>query len=162
MTYQDSDEFAYEPAAEEPPPRRLAFTIFVWVVLAGIGVGSGFIWHTYGSQLSSLPAIARSSPPPQIASSDLVPRKDFEDYRQKTAEDLQSKSQQLGVQQARIKQLSDQIADLVAKIESVERRQLSQVQASVPKAVAKKPKPRVAPNTSTGGAPLPLTTGEKR
>jgi hypothetical protein len=158
MTYRDDDGYLDEPEAEEPPPRRLGATIVLLMVLAGTGIGSALVWHAFGGTMSALPG--RAGAPAQVAVQDTVPRKDFESYQQATAEELKGKGQMLDAQQAQIRALAEQIAQLATKIQSLERRatEVSQAQASVPKPAAKKPPaPRAPAAISTGGAPLPLS-----
>ena len=165
MTYRDENEFDDEPEVDEAPPRRRALAIIAFIILALAGTGAGFAWHAYGGTMSTMPSLAFDKVKP--VAENVVPPTAIDDYRQKTAADLQSKSKLIEAQQAQIKTLTDTVAQLTGKIEALERQaaELSQAQAAAPKVPPKpkpKPKPQPAPAISTGGAPLPTAPEAKR
>jgi cell division protein FtsB len=153
---------------EEPVRRRwVPFAIVSGLVL--LGVASALLWRTYGD---SLPALTFFRPEKAAVAADIagipVGLKDFQAFQQQIAGTMQSTAQLLAAQQAEIKRLSDQMFELNAKIDTLQRPAVS-AQAAIPvptpaapAASKKKPAPKPAATISTGGAPLPLTAQPSR
>jgi hypothetical protein len=159
MTYETDDDVDHEPeqAANLSAGSRRK-PIAVVAALALIGVGSASIWHDYGGTFPTF-AFKSNSADGSIAVGDgPVTLKDFQAFQQQITVQMQMEMQLLGSQQTEIKKLSDQAADLAAKVDALK---LSSAQAAMPAplppAVKTKSAPRPKPaNISTGGAPLPL------
>jgi uncharacterized coiled-coil protein SlyX len=151
---------------EEPAPgRRRWVAIAVAAGLALFGSGSALLWHAWGGGLATLPSFTSNAAPTEIADK-TVGLKDFQTFQQQVATTVQSTAQLVAAQQAEIKRLSDQVAALGAKIDTLQRPAASaQAAAPVPPpapppppAARKKPAAaKLPPGISTGGAPLPLT-----
>jgi uncharacterized coiled-coil protein SlyX len=162
--FEDARDQTEEPA----PGRRRWVSIAVAAALALFGSASALLWHAWGGGLSELPSFT-SSAAPGSASAEIpdktVGLKDFQVFQQQIAATMQSTAQLVAAQQAEIKRLSDQVAVLAAKIDTLQRPPASaQAAAPVPPPPAPPPaarkKPAAAkppPGISTGGAPLPLT-----
>jgi uncharacterized coiled-coil protein SlyX len=155
---------------EEPAPGRSRWiTIAVALALALFGSGSAVLWHAFGGGLPALPSFtsfAASGSAPAVVPEKPVGLKDFQAFQQQIAATAQSTAQLIAAQQAEIKRLSDQVAALGAKIDTLQHpAAAAQAAAPVPPpppppAAAKKrsaaPK-QPSPAISVGGAPLPPT-----
>jgi uncharacterized coiled-coil protein SlyX len=146
------------------PQRRRWVPIAVVVGLAMFGIASAIAWRASGGAALSLPSFAsgtgQAAAPPAAADKP-VGLKDLQALQQQIAGSMQSTAQLVAAQQAEIKRLSDQVAALAAKIETLQNPATS-AQAVVPPppppATRKKPAAaKLPPGISTGGAPLPLT-----
>ena len=167
MTYRDDYEFDDEPEPDEVPRRRRAPVVIAFIVLALAGTGSAFVWHAYGGTTSTMPSLASDgtkAAAQNASAQNSTSPKDFDDYRQKTTEDLRGKGKLIEAQQAQIKALTDTVTQLSTRLGALEKRdaEIAQAQAQAAKALPKappkaKPKPPPAPTISTGGAPLPTT-----
>lgn len=137
------------------------------VVLALVGAAAALAWHSYGGGPWSLPSIASltapstAAPTAAPASEPPVSAADFRAFQQQIAGSLQSTAQLVAAEQAEIKRLSDQVAALSAKIETLQQQPAATAQAAVPAAAPTAPRKRPAaspkqpPAISVGGAPLP-------
>jgi uncharacterized coiled-coil protein SlyX len=160
---REEAEDLHQPA----PGRRSRWVgIAVAVGLVLFGSASAVLWHAWGGGLSALPSFASSAASgsaPAETPDKTVGLKDFQAFQQQIATTVQSTAQLVAAQQAEIKRLSDQVAALAAKIDTLQRPVASaQAAAPVPPppAPAARKKPAAAklpPGISTGGAPLPLT-----
>lgn len=151
---------------EVPPVRaRRRWVVPVVVVcLALVGAGSAVAWHSWGGGLPSWPALALATTPPETEKP--VALKDFQALQQQAAAAAQSSAQQIAAQQAEIKRLSDQVAALAARIDTLQNT-AAPAQAAAPVAAPAPPAPPPAaprkraaapkqqPAISVGGAPLP-------
>jgi hypothetical protein len=120
-----------------------------FLVLALIGAGAAFVWHEYDSSLEALIGFKSETAPA------VVSLKTFEEYKQAVDGSLQRDRELLRIQDAQLKRMSDQVLQLVKKLDLLENK-VRDAQAAIPpapKATAKKPTER--PRISTGGAPLP-------
>ncbi|MET0708303.1 MAG: hypothetical protein ABWY82_15915 [Tardiphaga sp.] len=154
----------------------------VIVVAVVIAAAAGFAWLAYGDRLSELSALTSSAGPAPVTASDTssVATAEFLAFQQQTSAALQSATQMLTAQQAEMKRLSDDVANLTAKIDQLQGSVASvrtapppvvparptaaaPAPAAVPPAAApaaprKRPTaPRPAGAISVGGAPLPAT-----
>jgi uncharacterized coiled-coil protein SlyX len=143
-----------------------------WVPIAGavglalFGSASALLWHAGGGGLPALPSFTSSAAPAETPDK-TVGLKDFQAFQQQIAATVQSTAQLVAAQQAEIKRLSDQVAALAAKIDTLQRpAATAQAAAPVPPPPAPPPAPaarkkpaaaKPPPGISTGGAPLPLT-----
>jgi uncharacterized coiled-coil protein SlyX len=154
---------------EPAPGHRRWITTAVAAGLALFGAGSAVLWHTWGGGLPALPSFtssAASGSAPAETPDKTVGLKDFQAFQQQIAATAQSTAALVAAQQAEIKRLSDQVAALGAKIDTLQRPAASaQAAAPVPppapppaaarkRAAAPKQPP---PAISVGGAPLPQT-----
>jgi uncharacterized coiled-coil protein SlyX len=166
----DEIEELHQDLHRPVPERRRWVPIAVAVVLAVFGAGSAWLWHSFGGELPALPSFASSGAAPGAAPTEVpdktVGLKDFQAFQQQVAGTMQSTAQLVAAQQAEIKRLSDQVAALAAKIDTLQRpAATAQAAAPVPPpptpapaAPRKRPAaPKQPPAISTGGAPLPLT-----
>jgi hypothetical protein len=139
--FEGEQEYAREPAPNLGPLKSgRPITIAIFILLALIGSGAAFFWHEYVSSI-------------------IVSLKTFEDYQRTVDASLQRDHELLKIQDAQLKRMSDQVLQLVMKLDLLESNARN-AQAAItvaPKAVPKKPaeKPRI----STGGAPLPPAAG---
>jgi uncharacterized coiled-coil protein SlyX len=162
---REEAEDLHQPA----PGRRRWIPIAAAAGLALFGSGSAVLWHAWGGGLPALPSFtssAESGSAPAEIPDKTVGLKDFQAFQQQIAATVQSTAQLVAAQQAEIKRLSDQVAALGAKIDTLQRpAATAQAAAPVPPpapppAPAARKKPAAAklpPGISTGGAPLPLT-----
>jgi uncharacterized coiled-coil protein SlyX len=169
----------FNNAPEESGDLQLAPTRRRWVplaVAAGLALfafASALLWIAWGGGLPALPSFLpsfTSSATPGSAPTETpdkpVGLKDFQAFQQQIAATAQSTAQSVAAQQAEIKRLSDQVAALTAKIDTLQPpAATAQAAAPVPPpapppAPAARKRPAAAklpPGISTGGAPLPLT-----
>jgi uncharacterized coiled-coil protein SlyX len=155
---------------EDPPPpapaRRRWVPIAVVAGLALLGSASAWTWYVWGDGLPALPSFTSSGPAPGAAPAEgpdkTVGLKDFQAFQQQIAATMQSTAQLVAAQQAEIKRLSDQVAALSAKIDTLQPPAASEQAAPAPApptaAARKRPAaPKQPPGISVGGAPLPPT-----
>lgn len=162
---------AHEEALDQQsaPTRRRWVPIAAAAGLALFGSASALLWNAWGGGLPSLPSFTSSAAPGSAAAETpdkTVGLKDFQAFQQQIATTVQSTAQLVAAQQAEIKRLSDQVAALAAKIDTLQRPAASaQAAAPVPPpppapppAARKRPiAPKQPPGISVGGAPLPPT-----
>jgi uncharacterized coiled-coil protein SlyX len=166
----------FDNAREEPGDlkqpalgRRRWIPIAVAAGLALFGSASALLWYAWGGGFPALPSFLpsfTSSATPGSAPAETpdkpVALKDFQAFQQQIAATVQATAQLVAAQQAEIKRLSDQVAALAAKIDTLQpAAATAQAAAPVPPpAPAARKRPAAAklpPGISTGGAPLPLT-----
>src|SRR5665213_191810 len=99
--------------------RRRFPRIILYVCMLSAFVGtSGYLWLHYDS-LAKLAFAGRSAGAPDLHSTDTgLTQKDFEAFRQQTAESLQSVIEDIDAQKADLERLSDQVLTLAAKIDA--------------------------------------------
>jgi uncharacterized coiled-coil protein SlyX len=162
---RDQTEDLHQPA----PGRRRWVPIAVAAGLALFGSASALLWHAWDGGFPALPSFT-SATAPGAASTEApdktVGLKDFQAFQQQIAATVQSTAQLVAAQQAEIKRLSDQVAALAAKIDTLQRPAASAQAAApvppppapAPAAARKRPAaPKQPPGISVGGAPLPPT-----
>jgi uncharacterized coiled-coil protein SlyX len=132
-----------DPIEEEPEPKQRARLVIVGIVLAVLGVASAFGWRAYGG----------SPYAPEMVGLD-----EFHAFQHQVAGQLQSSAQALAAQQAEVKRLSDQMAAVSTKMDTLASA-ISSARAAMPAAPPPHPQKRASPKPSarisTGGAPLP-------
>jgi flagellar basal body-associated protein FliL len=133
-------ETAYETEAASPLQRRrpsMVVLICVCFVLAWVAGGTAFLWFGYDS-----------APRPATK----VSLEDFEQYRHEVTGSLQRDREMLQAQDAEIKRLSDQLSQVITKMDSLGSR-VREAQAAVsptsPKAAPQRPTAKPAPPIST-------------
>jgi uncharacterized coiled-coil protein SlyX len=159
----DEIEELHQPA----PARRRWVPVAVVAGLALLGSASAWAWYVWGDGLPALPSFTSSGPAPGAAPAEVpdktVGLKDFQAFQQQIGATMQSTAQLVAAQQAEIKRLSDQVAALSAKIDTLQPPAASAQAAPVPPpspspAARKRPAaPKQPPGISVGGAPLPPT-----
>jgi uncharacterized coiled-coil protein SlyX len=158
-----------EDLHQPEPARRRWVPIAAFAGLAMLGAASALAWYAWGNGLPALPSFTSSVASPGAAPAEVpdktVGLKDFQAFQQQIAATLQSTAQLVAAQQAEIKRLSDQVAALTAKIDTLQRPSASaQAVAPAPPpppaAARKRPTaPKQPPGISVGGAPLPPPSG---
>lgn len=153
----------------QPAPARRRWVPFAIVAgLALFGSASALLWYAWGNGLPALPSFTSSvaAPGPAEVPDKTVGQKDFQAFQQQIAATLQSTAQLVAAQQAEIKRLSDQVAALSSKIDTLQPPAASAQTAapvpppSPPSAARKRPAaPKQPPGISVGGAPLPPASG---
>jgi hypothetical protein len=106
-------------------------------VLAWVAGGTAFLWFGYDSA---------PRPSPKVS------LQDFEEYRHEVAGSLQRDHDMLQAQDAEIKRLSDQLSQVITKMDSLGghvREAQAAVSPTGPKAAPKRPTARPAPSIST-------------
>jgi uncharacterized coiled-coil protein SlyX len=159
----DEIQNLHQPA----PARRRWVPIAVLAGLALLGSASAAAWYAWGDGLPALPSFTSSGAAPAEVSDKTVGLKDFQAFQQQIAATTQSTAELVAAQQAEIKRLSDQVAALTAKIDTLQRPAASAQAAAPappppppPAAARKRPAaPKQAPGISVGGAPLPPPSG---
>jgi len=148
-------EHETESAAQLGPLRSGRSTILrICIVMALVGA-SAFLWLQYGDAPKALMGL-KSEPGPPVVSLEA-----FDKYRQEVAGNLQREDELLQAHEAELKRLSEQLMQLVTKLDLLEHK-APDAQAAIPlapKAVPRKPATKPAPRVSTGGAPLPPAPG---
>ena len=158
MSYEFEGEREYEtePAPDLGPLKSSRRTTIVFSIVAAlIGGSAAFVWHTYDGVIEALPTFKSGAAP------SVVSVKAFEEYQRAVAGNLRSNSEMLQAQDVEIKRLSDQVLQLVVKMDLLESntRDAQAAIPSSPKAAPKKSAAKPAPRISTGGAPLPPEQG---
>ena len=144
--YLDNDD--PEGGVRESEPERDPIhwpRVLVAVLCIGLlGAGAAVAWHYTGTDASS-----GSPAAPQEA---YLPLKDFERYQQAAAVDVQDSKDKLHEQDVKIKQLSDQIAQLNATLNAL------QVSASVPPSQTPKVPKKKAEHRSAHSPAAPVSS----
>jgi outer membrane murein-binding lipoprotein Lpp len=156
--FEEEREYQAEAAPDIGPLRSdRRMPIVIYIMLALIGSGAAFLWHTYDGVTDALP-IFKSEPPPQAP--DTVSLKSFDEYQQAVAGNLRHFSEMLQTQDVEIKRLTDQVLQLNTKIDSLESH-VRDAQAAIPPAPKQAPrKPAAKPRIPTE-APVPAVQDEK-
>jgi hypothetical protein len=146
--FEGEQEYETEPALDLGPLKssRPPISIAIFISLALIGAGAAFLWYEYDSSFSFK---SETAPP-------VVSLKNFEEYQQATDGSLQRDHELLKIQDAQLKRMSDQVLQLVMKLDLLETNARN-AQAAIPLAPKKKPAER--PRISMGGSPLPPAPG---
>jgi hypothetical protein len=150
---EGEQEYDTEPAPHlgRLKSSRPTIAIAIFILLALIGAGTAFFWYEYDSSFSFK---SETAPP-------VVSLKTFEAFQQAVDGSLQRDHELLKIQDAQLKRMSDQVLQLVMKLDLLESNARN-AQAAIPVPVAPKAapkKPAERPRISTGGAPLPPAPG---
>ena len=151
--FESKEEYETEPAPDFGPLKRSrpAITISIFILLVLIGAGAAFFWE-YGSSFSFK---SETAPP-------VVSLKTFEEYKRALDGSLQRDHELIKIQDAQLKRMSDQVLQLIMKLDLLESNARN-AQAAIPVAPKAAPKKQtVNPRISTGGAPLPPATGSSQ
>ena len=146
--HDDPEGKVRESETERDPihwPRVLMAVLFIGL----LGAGAAVAWHYIGTNASS-----GSPAAPQEA---YLPLKDFERYQLRAAVDVQDSKDKLHEQNVKIKQLSDQIAQLNATLNAL---QVSarEAQASVPPSQTPKAPKKNAEHRSAHSPAAPVSS----
>jgi hypothetical protein len=107
-------EFQSDPDNKESVGRR-GLTLAVCLLLALIGSGSAFLWYYYGAAIAG-PAASKTDAISQLT----VTVQGLQQSQQGIAVDVRRNQEMLQGQQADIKRLSDEIAQLAAKLDLIQ------------------------------------------
>jgi hypothetical protein len=153
--------------------RRSPIIPILLVAFAIGGTICAYLWLNFGDQFQAQMSLKRSTTTPAIEIAETqVTRADFDALEQRTARTLQAAIDNLDAQKADLKKLSDQVADLAAKIDAMQspptaalpQQSTQDVIVPLPAAPSrsraaaprKKPfAPKPSGPISIGGAPLP-------
>jgi uncharacterized coiled-coil protein SlyX len=166
VTYRTNDPYDFDENVDYEPEQRAKHrrgrSFGVLVALALTGIVSALVWRAYGGSGLVLPSFTSTASVSSSSPQDMpVGLKDFQAFQQQLASQMQAATQLLTAQQAQIKGLSEQVAALPEKLDSLQR---AAPAAPAPPAV---PKPTVTPakkkpvaaksvDASTAAAPSPL------
>jgi hypothetical protein len=157
--------------------RMFPIALIVFAICAGT---SAYLWINHGNQVRTANfATPQATGPAAAIGEQSVSRADFDIFQRQTADALHSASENLEAQKADLKKLSDQITDLVAKVDALRNAEATapisppvknsiSAQPVVPPrpaalAQGKKPQaPRPTGSISVGGAPLPIAPPSDR
>jgi hypothetical protein len=155
--------------------RSRLFPIAV-IVFAVCATACAYLWVNHSAQIRTAVFFAKpqTSDPTAASGEPSVSRTDFDSFERQTADSLRSTAENLEAQEADLKTLSDQVADLAAKIDALRNAVATApvlsptAQAVVPPRPAttvqrKQPQaPKPASRASVGGAPLPIAPPSDR
>jgi hypothetical protein len=156
--------------------RSRMFPIAIIVFAAG---ACAYLWINHGAQIrTAIFATPQATGPTSASGEQSVSRADFATFQRQTADALQSAVENLEAQKVDLRKLSDQMTDLVTKVDALRNAEATApisppVKNSIsaqpvpprPAALAqgKKPQaPRSAGSISVGGAPLPIAPPSDR
>jgi hypothetical protein len=157
------EEFEDEAFEEEERKPRFWVRALVCVALAATGSGAAFAWHGYGDRelitaaLSSTPKAAA----PQAAAAQDALLKNLVDAQQRAAATAQRNQELLQAQAADIKRLSDTVAQLATRVESLSVRN-AQAAVVAPSAPKKPAAPKAVAPKPAAPAPLSLAPENKQ
>jgi hypothetical protein len=154
--------------------RSRLFPIAV-IVFAACATACAYLWVNHGAQIRTAVFASSQTTDPTTASGEpSVRRADFDTFERQTTDSLRSATENLEAQKADLKTLSDQVTDLVAKVDA-SRNAAATAPASPPIAQPvvpprpariaqrKNPEaPKSAGRVSVGGAPLPIAPPSDR
>jgi uncharacterized coiled-coil protein SlyX len=151
VTWQyDNNDIDYGSPEEPEGKRRALYTIAGVFMLAIIGTGSAFVWRAYYPSF----AFGRS---PASTEPKTVGLAEFQAFQQQINSQMQANAQILAAQQADVKRLSDQMATISAKMETIQS-SIASARAALPAVIpttTKKPAKPKPSAISTGGGPPP-------
>jgi hypothetical protein len=156
---EEFEDEAFED--EERKPRFWAYAL-VCVVLAATGSGAAFAWHGYGGgelMTAALTAAPKVAPAQQAAAAQDALLKSLAQAQQNAAAIAQRNQDLLQAQAAEIKRLSEAVAQLTTRADSLSVRN---AQAAVPPPAPKKPAPKAVHHKPAAPAPLSLAPEEKQ
>jgi hypothetical protein len=151
--------------------------IIVFAICAG---ASAYPWINHGDQIrTAIFATPQATGWAAASGEQSVSRADFATFQRQTADSLQPATENLEAQKVDLKKLSDQMTDLVAKVDALRNAEATApisppVKNSIsaqpvvpprPAALAQGRKPQAPRSTgsiSVGGAPLPITPPSDR
>jgi hypothetical protein len=141
-------EFQSDPPDRESTGRR-GRTLAVCLLLALIGSGSAFLWYYYGAAITGL-AVFKSDAIAQLT----VTVQGLQQSQQGIAVDVRRNQEILQGQQADIKRLSDEVAQLATKLDLI---QSSAREAQAAAQPVQKPPPRKLASKPVVREPAPQT-----
>ena len=153
------DEF--QDQDEERRPRFWVYAL-VSVVLAATGSGAAFAWHGYrghdGELFTGALTAVPKAPAQQAAAAQDALLRNLADAQQRAAATAQRTQELLQAQAADIKRLSDTVAQLATRVDSLSARN---AHAAVPPAPKKPAAPKVVAPQPAAPAPLSLAPEAK-
>jgi hypothetical protein len=169
-----TDDFDHQVRQALRRRRRAPRVLLSVSVLAVIAAAAAYLWLNYAGLVHEISfAEHRAAAPVVDSAEETVPLKDFQSFQRQITETLQSAAQDIAAQKADLKNLSDQMSALAAKIDAlqggapptgsfsapVEARpgpqQAAPARPTVVGAQKKPPAPKTTGPISVGGAPLP-------
>jgi uncharacterized coiled-coil protein SlyX len=167
-----TDELDHQIRLALRRPRRAPIAPIALVVFAISASACAYLWVNYGDQVRTVFATPPATGPTEAGGEQTVSRADFDAFQRQTTDSLQSAVENLKAQKADLKKLSDQVADLMAKVDALRsappiaptpppiRNSIPAppVVLPPPAAIAQRRKPHIPKPTgpiSVGGAPLP-------
>ena len=134
--YAPEDELQADPVDEKPVKRR-GRVLAVCLLLALLGSGSAYLWRSYESIAE--PGVPKTDEISQLTGA----LRGLQQSQQGMAADVRRNQEMLQAQQARIERLSDEIAQLTAKLDlsqsSAREAEASTAHKPPPKKPASKP-----------------------
>ncbi|WP_284268651.1 hypothetical protein [Bradyrhizobium iriomotense] len=159
--YADADELESRPQYDlgvgddrNPTPVRHGVFAAWCIALALLGVTSAFGWRASRGELSS------QAPQLQVPTVTYVPSSDFQTYRETAAAALQQSSVTLQAQQAELKRLSSQVAQLTAEVGTL-KGIVAEMRVATTRPAPKKATPKPPLASPQGSAPLALSPTQK-
>ena len=155
------EEELYAPEDEanhERPAKRLGRTLAVCLLIALVGSGSAFLWRYFGAPVTG-PGISTIDETSQLT----IAVQGLQQSQQAIAADVKQTQDSLTAQQAAIKRMSDEIAQLAAKVDLLNSRAREAEAAAPP--VHKPPPPRKPASKPVGrepASPAPLPAAEEK
>jgi hypothetical protein len=165
-----TDELDHQVRTALRRRRRSRFFPIAAIVLAICGTACAYLWVNYGAQIrTEVFATPQPTGPMAASSEQAVSRTDFDAFERQTTDSLRSAAENLEAQKTDLKTLSDQVTDLVAKVDALRNAAATAptpppIQNSVsgqpvvpprPATIAQRA-PRPKRPISVRGAPLPL------
>jgi len=156
--YTSEGEFQADPA-DEKPIRRRGRILAVCLPLALIGGGSAFLWHYYGGTIT-VSATSKTDTISQLT----VTLEGLQRSQQGIAADVRRNQEMLQAQQADIKRLSEEIAQLAAKLDLLQgiAREAKAAAPSVHKPPPNKPASKPVVHEPASQATVSLAPDEKQ
>jgi uncharacterized protein HemX len=153
--YASEGEFQADPAHKEPV-KRPGLALAVCLLLALIGAGSAFLWHSaYSGSIAA--AAAKEEEISHLLQG-------LQQSQQGTAAEVRRNQEIFQAQQADIKRLSDEVSQLAAKLELIQGT-AREAQAAAPpihKPPPKKPAPKRVVHEPEPSAPATLTPEQRQ
>lgn len=156
------------------PRVLLAVSVLAVSVLAVIAAGAAYVWLNYDRLVDEVSFARHQDAAPVVdRAEETVLLKDFQSFQRQISETLQSAAQNIAAQKADLKNLSDQMSALAARINALQggapptgsfsapvearpgRQPAAPARPTVVAAQKKPPAPKTTGPISVGGAPLP-------
>ena len=146
-----------DEADHERPAKRLGRTLAVGLLLAFVGSGSAFFWRYFGGPVTG-PAVSTPDVTSQLTSA----VQGLQQSQQAIAADVKQTLDSLTAQQAAIKRMSDEIAQLAAKLDVLNTRARDAEAAAPPVHKPPPKKPVSKPVGHEPASPAPVPAAEEK